>query len=82
MTGNDILAMRGRVAVNTETLKALSNGIDVDIDALRLKLDKFQPKTELDAEAIEVIGLRLTESIAKYRELHAVTEKIRKELQL
>lgn len=81
MTGNDLLAMRGRVAVNTETLKALSNGIDVDIDALRTKLDKYAQKIELDAESIEVISMRLTESIAKYRELHAVTEKIRKELQ-
>jgi hypothetical protein len=81
MTGSEILAMRGRVAVNTEALKALSNGIDVDIDTLRSKLDKFAPKTELDSESIEVISQRLTDSISQYKELHGVTEKIRKELQ-
>jgi hypothetical protein len=77
---NETLLLRGRIAVNEQTMQALSNGIDVDISTLRSKLDKFEAKHSLDDESIATVSTRLCDQIRQYRELHATTEKMRKEL--
>lgn len=79
---NEIMALRGRLAANEELIKTMTSGIDVDIDELRTMLDRYAPKSELNAARIRVVADRLVESLDNLETLQRQTNAIRRDLGL
>jgi hypothetical protein len=80
--GNELLVLRGRLAVNEGLIRDLTCGIDVNIDELRSMLDKYTPKTELRSDRIALVSAELVCSIDKLKTLTAIIAEIKRDLGL
>jgi len=80
MVSNEQVQMRGRLALAEKTLNTVSSGIDVDIDELRMLVNKHIPKNELQPERIKTVSDRLVKEITKYKGLSGQVESLKQDL--
>jgi hypothetical protein len=77
---SEILALRGKVAVNEKIIHALTVGLDCDIDEMRGVCDKYEEKTNLDADRIQLVADRIANQIRQLKKLTQQTADIKKDL--
>jgi hypothetical protein len=77
---NEILNLRGRLAVNEKLLDSAAIGIDMAIDEIRAYADKYADKSELMSDRVLFSANRLVQQHAKYRALEKEIASIKRDL--
>jgi len=80
MASQEIMALRGRLAINTTLISTLRVEIEIDIDQARMLLDKFIDPTELQIDGLEVIVVRLKNQVEQIKKLISLNKQISSEL--
>jgi hypothetical protein len=77
---DEIVALRGRLAVAEKTLELLTVNIDCDISIIRGYADKYEPKATLQSGHILATAQRIHEQATKYRDLAETAARIKRDL--
>jgi DNA-binding transcriptional MerR regulator len=77
---SEILALRGKVAINEKIIRSLTVGLDCDIDEIRVLCDKYEEKTNLDEERIQLVADRIANQIRQLKKLTQQTADIKRDL--